>query len=358
MSTKLETEWSVPGFYDPENAGKFDFRADSASLLGEAADWRTSHGISPSGSDTFRTHLLVIDAQKDFCFPDGSLFVGGRSGTGAIDDSDRTARFIYRNLGVISELTCTLDTHFPYQIFFPAFWLDENGNPPTAHTMISTADVKAGSYKPNPAVAPWLCDGDVSWLESQVAFYCSELENAGKYTLYLWPPHCLLGSPGHALAGVIEEARLFHSFVRGSENAIEIKGGNPLTENYSALAPEVLERHDGEPLAQRNTTFLKTLLEADALIIAGQAASHCVKSTIEDLLDQIETVDPTLAKKVYILRDCMSAVAVPDPGTPGKFIFDFTEEAEQALARFEAAGMNLVTSDQPITEWDGIERGT
>ena len=352
--TKAKTEWGIPSFYDAKNAGVFSYQADPTALLGEAVDWRTLQCVKPSGNDTFRTHLLVIDAQKDFCFPDGSLFVGGRSGTGAIDDSDRIARFIYRNLGVLTEVTCTLDTHFPYQIFFPAFWLDGNGNPPAAHTMISTAEVKAGTYKPNPAMAWWLCNGNVRWLEDQVTFYCSELEKAGKYTLYLWPPHCLLGSPGHALAGVIEEARLFHSFARGSKNSIEIKGGNALTENYSVLSPEVLGRHDGKPLAQRNTAFVKTLLDADAVIIAGQAASHCVKSTIEDLLSQIEAVDAELAKKVYILRDCMSAVAVPDPGNPGKFIFDFTDEADDALKRFEDAGMNLVNSDKPIADWDGI----
>ena len=153
---------------------------------------------------------------------------------------------------------------------------------------------------------------------------------------------------------MIEEARLFHSFVRGAKNAIEIKGGNALTENYSVLAPEVLGRHDGKPLAQRNTGFVKTLLDADAVIIAGQAASHCVKSTIEDLLGQIEAVDAALAKKVFILRDCMSSVAVPDPNTPGGFIFDFTDEAERALKSFEAAGMNLVDSSMPIADWDGI----
>ena len=352
---KEKTQWGVPKFYRSGNAADFDYRAKPDALLAEAVDWRALQSIKPSGNDTYRTHLLVIDAQKDFCFPEGSLFVGGRSGTGAIDDNDRIAQFIYRNLGVITELTCTLDTHFPYQIFFPAFWLDENGNPPPAHSMITTAEVAAGSFRPNPAVAWWLCNGNVGWLQEQVEFYCGELEKAGKYTLYLWPPHCLLGSPGHSLAGVIEEARLFHSFVRGAKNGIEIKGGNALTENYSVLAPEVLGRHDGKPLAQRNTSFVKTLLDADAVIIAGQASSHCVKSTIEDLLGQIESVDRDLAKKVYILSDCMSAVAVPDASSPGDFVFDFTDEAERALDRFGSAGMNVVESTVPLADWAGIK---
>jgi nicotinamidase-related amidase len=162
----------------------------------------------------------------------------------------------------------------------------------------------------------------LAWLTKQVRFYCEELERAGKYQLYLWPPHCLLGSDGHALAGVVHAARLFHAFARGAQSWVEVKGGNPLTENYSVLRPEVLARFDGAPLAQRNTGFVKTLLGADAVVIAGQAASHCVKSTIDDLLSEIVAVDPALARKVYLLTDCMSAVTVPDGR--GGFAVDFT----------------------------------
>ena len=110
----------------------------------------------------------------------------------------------------------------------------------------------------------------------------------------------------------MHEARLFHAFARGAQSWVEMKGGNPLTENYSVLGPEVLSRFDGQPLAQRNTQFVQTLLAADAVVIAGQAASHCVKSTIDDLLDEIAAADSKLAKKVYLVTDCMSAVTVPD----------------------------------------------
>ena len=99
------------------------------------------------------------------------------------------------------------------------------------------------------------------------------------------------------------------------------------------LRPEVLDSADGRPIAQKNTRFIKKLLEFDAVVIAGQAASHCVKSTIEDLLTRIE---PELTRKVYILRDCMSPVSVPDPNRPDRFLFDFTPQAEAALDTFAA----------------------
>jgi nicotinamidase-related amidase len=344
----------VPGFYDPAHAGLWAYRPDLGRLLEEAGRWRASHGIRPAGSDKSKLHLLLIDVQKDFCFPEGTLYVGGRSGRGAIEDSDRIARFLYRNLGAITDVTCTLDTHFPFQIFFPSFWLDRDDRPLAAHREITTDDIRAGEVKPNPLVAWWLCQGNYTWLLRQVEFYCAELEKAGKYKLYLWPPHCILGGDGHALAGVVQEARMFHAWVRGSRDLMEVKGGNALTENYSVLAPEVLMRHDGQPLAQRNTQFIKTLLEADAVIVAGQAASHCVKSSIEDLLGEIRSQDEALARKVYILEDCMSSVAVPDPAHAGQFVFDFTPQAEAAIRRFADAGMNVVRSSDPIESWPGI----
>ncbi len=174
-----------------------------------------------SGTFTF----LLIDVQKDFCFPQGSLYVGGRSGRGALDDNRRIAEFIYRNLGVLTNVTTTLDTHFAFQIFFPSFWVDAKGEPLAPFREISSADIDRGDARPNPAVAAWLCNGNYAWLLKQARHYCAELEKAGKYRLYLWPPHCILGSDGHALAGVLHEARMFHSFVRGAQSWVEVKGG-------------------------------------------------------------------------------------------------------------------------------------
>ena len=134
-------------------------------------------------------------------------------------DSRRIAEFIYKNLGTLTNVTATLDTHFAYQIFFPSFWVDQDDQPLTPYREVTREQIERGQARPNPAVAKWLCNGNYPWLLKQVKYYCDELERAGKYTLYLWPPHCLLGSDGHALAGVVQEARLFHSYVRGIQSS-------------------------------------------------------------------------------------------------------------------------------------------
>jgi nicotinamidase-related amidase len=350
-------ELPVPDFYDSDQADQWSYRPDTEALFARAGAWRREHRIPPAAADRSRVHFLLVDLQKDFCLPEGTLYVGGRSGRGAIEDSDRIARFLYRNLAVVTEVTATLDTHFPFQIFFPAFWVDGEGRPLAAHREITAAEVREGAVRPDPELAAWLgpgAGGDPEWLTRQAEAYCAALERGGRYRLYLWPPHCLLGSDGHALAGVIEEARLFHAFARRARSTVEVKGGEPLTESYSVLSPEVLLAHDGSALGRRNERLIETLLAADALIVAGQAASHCVKSTVEDLLAEITARDPALAGKVYLLEDGMSAVAVPDPAQPGEFLFDFTPDAQAALARFAAAGMHVVRSTDPLASWPGF----
>jgi nicotinamidase-related amidase len=350
------SELPIPPFYVPAHAADWSYRPDQQALFEAAREWRRTHSLRPAGEDAKRVHLLLVDLQKDFCFPEGSLYVGGRSGRGAIEDNDRIARFLYKNLESITDVTCTMDTHYPHQIFFSSFWQDAEGRAPSPHREVSTDEIRAGVLRPDPDLAAWLADGDVSWLERQVAFYVEELEKAGKYKLYLWPPHCLLGSDGHTLAGVIHEARLFHAWTRTAPSRVEIKGGHALTENYSVLAPEVLRRFDGRPLAERNASLVETLLATDAVIVAGQAASHCVKSTLEDLLGEIRARDLALAGKVYVLTDCMSSVAVPDPEREGEFVFDFTPRAEEAQRCFAEAGMHLVRSTEPMAEWPGSQR--
>ncbi len=222
----------IPAHYDPANSRHFAYRPDAQALFDAAAAFRREEHLLPAASDPLRTHLVLIDVQRDFCFPEGTLYVGGRSGRGAMDDNDRIARFIYQNLGAISEITCTLDSHLPFQIFFAPFWVDRGGEPLRPHRTISVDEIRAGDVAPNPDIVDSVGAPDLAWLKAQVLFYCESLARAGKYVLYLWPPHVLLGGDGHVLAGVIQEARLFHAYVRGARNGVEIKGMHALTENY------------------------------------------------------------------------------------------------------------------------------
>ncbi len=335
---------------DPYRSGEWSYNPDPNQVAIAAAEWRSRHNLTPATGDEARRVLLLVDEQRDFCLREGALYVGGRSGRGAIEDTDRVVRFIYRNLGNLTEIASSLDSHTPQQIFFSSFWVDASGKQLDAYREVLASEVEAGKAVPSPALAGWFGDGTAKWLRRQALDYCRRLETTGKYRLYLWPPHCFLGSEGHGLVGAVQEARLFFSYARGAETPILIKGTNPLTEYYSVLAPEVLVRHDGEELGRRNETLIERLLEADAIIVAGQAASHCVRHTVDDLLAEMQS-RYVPASRLHVLADCMSAVAVPDPATPGEFLADFTPEVEASVKRWQEAGVHIGHSGDDASDW-------
>jgi len=240
-----------------------------------------------------------------------------------------------------------MDTHTAMQIFHELFLVNDNGEHPPPMTAISLEDVDRGVWKVNPAAAASVAEGTIAALQDHLLHYCRTLSEQGKYMLTIWPYHAMLGGIGHALVSAVEEALFFHNLARASQTGFEVKGGNPLTENYSALRPEVLDGADGQPIAQKNTRLIKKLLEFDAIVIAGQAKSHCVAWTIDDLLKEIVIEDASLAGKVYLLEDCTSPVVVPG-------VVDFTDQANAAFRRFAEAGMHLVRSTDPIESWPDL----
>lgn len=336
-----KTQLPTPDYFDTKKVSEV-WRVPYQERAAEAKEWADKYSIQPAASDKNQICLLIIDAQNTFCLPEFELFVGGRSGSGAVDDNLRLCEFIYRNLNAITTIAPTMDTHTAMQIFHPIFWIDEAGEHPLpAATSITLEDVQQGIWKVNPAVAHSIANGNYSALQKHALHYVQKLSEDGKYPLIIWPYHSMLGGIGHALVSAVEEAIFFHSIARNSQALFEIKGANPLTENYSVLRPEVLDGPDGNSIAQKNASFIDKLLGFDAIIIAGQAKSHCVAWTIDDLLTEILARDPNWAKKVYLLEDCTSPVVVPG-------VVDFTEQADAAFQRFAAAGMNVVKSTQLI----------
>jgi nicotinamidase-related amidase len=335
-----------PRFFDESAAGRF-FRVPYAERAEEARKWSATHGIVPAADDETRVALLLVDVQNTFCLPEFELFVGGRSGRGAVEDSARTCLFLYRYLHRISQVVVTLDTHTAVQIFHPVFWVNESGEHPAPHTVLSLEDIEGGRWRVNPRVATAVAPHPGFDVEAWARHYARRLHEGGKYPLVVWPYHSMVGGLGHALVSAVEEAVFFHAIARQSPTRVEIKGQNPLTENYSVLQPEVTESATGERIAVGNADLVDHLLSFDAVIVAGQAKSHCVAWTVEDLLAEIRTRDPRRAQRVYLLDDCSSPVVVPG-------VVDFTDPAEEAFARFAEAGMHRVLSTTAMEEWPGL----
>jgi nicotinamidase-related amidase len=334
----------IPPHFDPERVGEV-WRVRYGELAAQARSWADEHSLRPASDDAFRVCLLAVDIQNTFCVPGFELFVGGRSGRGAVDDNRRLTEFLYRNIGFITQVLPSLDTHRAMQIFHPVWLVDERGHHPAPHTLVSVDDVRAGRYRVNPAVAEAL-GVQLQYAERHLLHYAERLAERGKYELTIWPYHAMLGGIGHALVSAVEEAIFFHTIARYSQPDFQVKGENPLTEHYSILGPEVTEGPDGDRLGAKNRELIDKLLGFDAVVVAGQAKSHCLAWTIDDLLQDDEAREH-LAGRTYLLVDCTSPVVVPG-------VVDYTEAADAAFARYAAAGMSVVRSTVPPEQWSGM----
>lgn len=333
------TQLPLPEFFDPQAVSTVR-RIPYEERAKQARDWARRHALQPASAAQSKTWLMLIDVQNTFCLPEFELYVGGRSGRGAIEDNVRLCEFIYRNLGDITRITATMDTHLTMQVFHAVFFIDQDGHHPAPYTDIHAAELRAGQWAFNPALAAELGIAP-EYGQQMVLHYADTLEKSGKYALTIWPYHAMLGGIGHALVASVEEALFFHSVARLAQTEIVQKGDTPFTENYSVIGPEVLTGPMGETLGTHDQRFIQELQEYDRLIIAGQAKSHCVAWTVQDLLDDIQATDPELARKVYLLEDCSSPVVVPG-------VVDHTDAADAAYQRFAQAGMHLVKSTDEI----------
>lgn len=336
---------SVPSFFDEDKVGEI-WQVPYQQRMMDALEWASQNNIKPMGSDDVKVAIMGIDIQITFCIPSGELYVGGANGRAAIDDNIRFSKYIYENINNITKIIPTLDTHRNVAIFHSPFWINSDGENPEPNTIITEEMLKEGQYRVNPKIAGEF-GGNYVGLQNYANDYIKELEKSGRYALIIWPFHAMLGGIGHALVPSVEEAFFFHNIARGGMPEFQVKGGNPLTENYSIFQPEVKNVVNK---AQKNTAFLNNLLTYDIVIIAGQAKSHCVAWTIYDLLNEINAQDSELAKKVYLLEDCTSPVVVLDGNGNPIDGLDFTEVANKAFNDFRDAGMNIIDTNTPIYE--------
>jgi nicotinamidase-related amidase/8-oxo-dGTP pyrophosphatase MutT (NUDIX family) len=170
---------------------------------------------------------------------------------------------------------------------FHAIWLvDAEGNHPAPYTLVSAEDVDSAAGGRTPRSPRRSASTPTTPRATSATPHA--LAGGGKYDLTIWPYHAMLGGIGHALVSAVEEAIFFHAIARHSHPEFQVKGDNPLTEHYSMLGPEVME---GPTASARRRTrrSSRSCSSFDAVVVAGQAKSHCMAWTIDDLLED-ETV--------------------------------------------------------------------
>ncbi len=274
---------------------------------------------------TQTAQLLIVDPQNDFCDIAGATLPV----TGANADLQRLAALVDQAAGAISDIVVTLDSHPVYAIERPAFWQQDDAagaggaaQPVAPFTQIKAEDVRAGRFSPrDPA------------LRDQVLAYLDALEaSPKKYILMVWPAHCVVGTWGHnvhddlaAALGRWEAARL-----RTVEKVL--KGLNPMTEQYSAVRAEVPVASD--PRTQTNRALVDRIVDFPGLtFIAGEASSHCVAATAEDLFAEMS---PERLARVVLIEDAMSPVG------------GFEAGAQAFVERARGLGVRSMTAAQAL----------
>lgn len=253
--------------------------------------------------------LLIIDPQNDFMdLPDAALPVPG-----AQADMHRLAGLIDTLSDRIDAIVVTLDSHAGYAIERTTFWIDASGAPVAPFTAISAADASSGRFRPR--------DMD---LADEVQSYLQALEAGGERTLVVWPVHCVLGNWGHNIEARLARSIAQWELVRARACDKVIKGLNPMTEQYSAFRAEVPRADD--PRTRLNTALLERLGQGDdLLVVAGEASSHCVAASGQDMLAQWGAAR---LRNTVFLTDCMS----PVPG--------FEASAQGFLQQLRHAGVS------------------
>lgn len=270
-------------------------------------------------------HLLLIDPQNDFCDLPATACPPGLAPAlpvpGADADMQRLAALIDACGAQIDAITLTQDEHQRHDIAHPSWWVDASGAPVPPFTAISAAQLQAGEFRTADAAA-----------HNASLRYLQALEAVGRYRLMVWPVHCIAGHWGQRLHAGLEaacarwEQRSGHRVFRVS------KGQHPGSEHYSAFMAEVPD--PAVPATQLNRALLERLANAGELVVAGEAASHCVKATVEHLVQHL----PDGARRVVLLQDGIS----PVPG--------FEAPAQAFMAAMQAQGARLMRCAE-WSEW-------
>lgn len=301
---------SLPSFYRPARVGTL-FQPDLAAVTREAEAVK----LPAAAFDEHPAALLLVDFQIDFCHPTGSLAVPG-----AVGDLRRTIELLLRSADRIKTIVLSLDSHLAFQIFYPTWWVDDAGSHPAPFTIIDSASIRRGAWRPL---------RDPAWSVR----YVEELEQRAKKALCIWPFHTMLGGVGQALDPALFEAVHYHAVARRSQPVFLQKGMIPTTEHYSPFEPEV--KVPTHPLGSLNLAILRLLESHERIYVAGEAKSHCVLEACASMVRHFAG-RPDVLSRICFLEDCTSSVVAPG--------VDFEAMAQRELASFRSQGMTFVSS--------------
>ena len=222
-----------------------------------------------------KTDLFVVDPQNSFCkvvsaqeqqvLHSGELFA-----VGAADAMKRLAALIDRFVESLNDIHISLESRHLLHISHPHWYRDANGNPPQPFTQMRAEGNKiigsrVGSKQRRVDVGEFVAFRPS--VHKRTVAYLRDLKAANRFNHVIWPPHCLIGTAGHAVVDDLMQPLLKWEARNFASVDYVTKGSNHFVEHFSAVKAEVTDPED--PSTQINSDLLRTLADADRILIAG-----------------------------------------------------------------------------------------
>lgn len=300
--------------------------------------------------------LVIIDPQVDFMgHADGRPFQLtikdslGRDVTytaslpvaGAVEDMERLCDLIEAKGHEYDGIFVTLDSHHPLQIFHPAYWRDAMGQPVVVDPaqgkfpfQIKSANIRSGLFTPFNAqfryrgINPFDPNQPFSGLDWSL-YYTDTLEANGRDSLTVWTNHCIIGKVGYSIYPRLAQVLFNWAVKYGRRVQFKPKGENMFTECYGGLKAEV--EVPGHKDTVMDMGFIALLQQYDMIDLAGEASSHCVLNTVDQIVDNIGA---SYLDKLGLLTDAMSPVP----------LFDFPKRADDFIVKMKQLGLQTATT--------------
>jgi nicotinamidase-related amidase len=259
--------------------------------------------------------LLIIDPQNDFCDVAGAALPVA----GASVDLQRLAGFI--SVTPLDGITVTLDSHPSVAVERTSFWRSADGLEVAPFTFITAQNVRDGVYLPKNQA-----------LSEPVVAMLALLATRGRAGLVVWPIHCVTGTWGHNIqADLMQQLNLWELQNQRAVRKV-LKGEYFLTEHFGVFEADAPDAN--VPSTLFNCALANELISGTTtLFIAGQASSHCVAASFDQLVRHIKEHNMVMPRLV-LLKDCMSPVA------------GFESEGAEFFNRATAMGVEILTAQE------------
>ena len=336
--------YPVPDFFNPTRADKA-WHIDYETRAHQAAAWAAERSIQPASQDKRRIWLLLVDMQNTFCLPDFELFVAG---------SQRTRRGGRQHPSMPLHLSEPGRDH-PHHCHagHPHRHADlsrdlpggRGRQPPAPYSLVTMEDVPRRQVEVQP------CPGahfDISpeYGQEMLLHYVTRAGRTGQIRADHLAVSC------HARAASVMRWCLhwkkpsfsipWHAAPGRSSRSKALRLHRALFGHRAGGA----ERSQGETLGSHNPAFIDKLQKVDALVIAGQAKSHCVAWTISGPARGYP------GKRIRRWPESVPAGGLHVAG--GGAGSRLQPRRTKAFVRFAEAGMHRVKSTDPMESWEGF----